>query len=190
MYTYLAARLLAPLLLLLVILIAIEEREFLRRHWLDVILLFGIALLVSLPLWIFFIQQPQFFFYRLTQITLDNTVARGEPQQDLWTNLWKTLMMFTHAGDWGWADNLPGRPVFDAVGGSGLHTGHPDRPHSLSQDTLHRVAVWPVHHGDSHYSDKLRAHLYPQHRRHHSPAQCWPAWDSLRFGGGSAIDYR
>lgn len=116
MYTYLAARLLAPLLVLLLLLVAIEERTFLMRHWTDVAVLFGVALLISLPLWLYFLQHPGLFIYRLSQITLDSAVARGEPQQSFWTNLWRTAGMFMSAGDWGWADNLPGRPVFDTVG--------------------------------------------------------------------------
>ena len=116
MYSYLAARLLVPFLGLLLILLMLEQRDFLRRHWRNIAWLFGVALLVSLPLWVYFAGHPEFFIYRVRQITLDNPMALADSRQDTWSNLWRTLLMFTTHGDWGWPDNLPGRPVFDAVG--------------------------------------------------------------------------
>ena len=123
MYSYLAARLLVPMLGLFILLLAIEERGFLKRQWKGLLWLFGMALIVSLPLWAYFAQHPEFFIYRVQQITLDNRLAVAGSRQDLGSNLLRTLLMFTTEGDWGWPNNLPGRPVFDAVGIAGFLLG-------------------------------------------------------------------
>jgi 4-amino-4-deoxy-L-arabinose transferase-like glycosyltransferase len=123
MYSYLAARLLAPLLCAILVLVIVEERDFLRRRWRELIILLGVALLVSLPLWIYFLQHPAQFAFRLHQITVDNPMAVGDTGQTLGDNIRRTLLMFTSAGDWGWPDNLPGRPVLDGAGIVGLALG-------------------------------------------------------------------
>lgn len=123
MYTYLAARLLPFLLALLLLLWMVQKRDFLRRQWQNVVWLFGTSLAISLPLWVYLLRNPFYLTFRLQQISLDNPVESGDAGVQLATNLRSILLMFTTAGDYGWLNNLPGRPVLDAATMAGFFLG-------------------------------------------------------------------
>ncbi len=67
----------------------------------------AVAIIVALPLGIYFLQHPADFFGRTVGISVFNSPA---PLRDLALNIIKTLGMFNVAGDFNWRQNFAGRP--------------------------------------------------------------------------------
>ncbi|MDP3015087.1 MAG: hypothetical protein Q8N28_01595 [bacterium] len=73
-----------------------------------------IAIIVAAPLGLYFLQNPQDFFGRTTQISVFNSPA---PIKDLTVNILKTAGMFNFSGDYNWRHNYAGKPeLFWPVG--------------------------------------------------------------------------
>ncbi len=92
---------------------AILERGFLRRHGRGLLILALAALLVLLPLALYFVAQPQDFLHRPTDVAL---VAGSRPEgswQAIVDNIPRVLGMFFVKGDTNPRSNLPGRPALD-----------------------------------------------------------------------------
>jgi hypothetical protein len=66
------------------------------------------AILVTVPLLIFFVQNPQDFFGRTSQISI---FSEAHPAVAFLKNAGKTIQMFYFAGDFNARHNLPGRPA-------------------------------------------------------------------------------
>ncbi|MDP3991499.1 MAG: glycosyltransferase family 39 protein [Candidatus Colwellbacteria bacterium] len=116
LHSYIAYR--ATPLLLLIILIAylLKSKDTLvRKKILVSCLLFLVsAIIVFLPLGIYFLENPADFFGRTTQVSV---FASEEPLKNLALNTVKTLGMFNFAGDYNWRHNLSGQPqLFWPVG--------------------------------------------------------------------------
>lgn len=72
------------------------------------------AFLVSLPLLLYFAENPADFFGRTSQLSIFSSEA---PLTDLGLNTIKTLGMFNFVGDWNWRHNYAGAPeLFWPVG--------------------------------------------------------------------------
>ncbi|MEM7331541.1 MAG: glycosyltransferase family 39 protein [Chloroflexota bacterium] len=107
-YTYLAARLF-PIVIVLAALPLLWIRPFPRQLMLKHFLLLLCALVVIAPLLIFFVQNPDAFWVRITQ------VSPGDSDQlTLQQSLRLSLKMFFLSGDPYIRFNLPQRPIFNA----------------------------------------------------------------------------
>ena len=107
-YTYLAARLF-PVLLLLAAIPLFFSWEVIRQTSLKNILLLLCALLVMAPLLLFFVQNPETFWVRITQVSPDNS-----NQLSLWESIRRSFEMFFISGDPYIRFNLPLRPIFNS----------------------------------------------------------------------------
>ncbi|MBU6141627.1 glycosyltransferase family 39 protein [Patescibacteria group bacterium] len=107
-YSYIAYRI-TPLLMIITGIGALltlprpERKNSLKRFWLFT----GTAVLVALPIGVYFLQHPADFFGRTTGLSITTTAA---PLQDLMMNTVKTLGMFNFIGDGNWRHNFAGRP--------------------------------------------------------------------------------
>ena len=86
-----------------------------KKKFFSIIILFSISAMVAIaPLGIYFLENPQDFFGRTTQISIFNSPA---PVKDLAINILKTAGMFNVVGDFNWRHNYSGRPeLFWPVG--------------------------------------------------------------------------
>jgi hypothetical protein len=109
-----------------------------------VALMVAVGIAVTLPLVAYFVQNPEDFSGRSTQVSV---FTDPHPAKALGTNIVKTLGMFTVVGDYNWRHNMSGDPillwplgVFFVIGiarllwkvGHSLYTrGHPTTVHTL-----------------------------------------------------------
>ncbi|MEZ4644280.1 MAG: glycosyltransferase family 39 protein [Chloroflexota bacterium] len=116
-YTYLAARLFPVLLLLALLpLLASRQQRWLRSRQLLMALLPGVVVLV--PLLLYFVQHPDAFWVRITQVAPDTAVSLP-----LAESFAKSLQMFFLVGDPYIRFNIPGRPLFNSFWGTLLVVG-------------------------------------------------------------------
>lgn len=114
LYTYLAARALPLLGLLLLVYLALTQRDVLRRNrrnlgW------FALALALTVaPLAYHMLRVPGDLFERTRQIGLDGATGGAWPRL-LLDQTWATLQMFGVRGTHNGFFNLPGRPVFPGL---------------------------------------------------------------------------
>ena len=115
-YSYIAYRA-TPILILLILffyLLQNKEKTCRKKILLSAFYFLLSAFIVALPLGLYFLQNPQDFFGRTTQISIFNSPT---PIKDLGINILKTFGMFNFAGDQNWRHNYPGRPeLFWPVG--------------------------------------------------------------------------
>ena len=92
-----------------------DVRKLIRRKFLLSIFYFLIStIIVVAPLGLYFLQNPQDFFGRTTQISIFNSPTL---LKNLSINILKTAGMFNFIGDWNWRHNYAGRPeLFWPVG--------------------------------------------------------------------------
>ncbi len=114
-YTYVAARALPVLVVLLILM----ERQKARLHWKQIAVFAGLAFLVFLPEGIYFLQHPEVTFRRIDEVSLANVDPniRGAGTTPLEGAL-NVAGMFFIQGDDNPAHNIPGRPVFDPLTGA------------------------------------------------------------------------
>jgi 4-amino-4-deoxy-L-arabinose transferase-like glycosyltransferase len=100
-HTYIAYRV-APLLLI------IPFYKMWKSGQKNLILIFLLfAFIAALPLGIYFLQNPQDFFGRASQVSI---FAAENPLRALGLNIVKTVGMFFYRGDYNWRHNLSGAP--------------------------------------------------------------------------------
>lgn len=105
-YTYIAYR--GTPLLLLVIFLIYWFKNIRRKDVLEVSKVFTLfAFIAVLPLSIYFIQNPQDFLGRTTQISI---FTSDTPLKDIGSNILKTAGMFNFSGDTNWRHNFAGKP--------------------------------------------------------------------------------
>ncbi len=116
-YTYLSARLF-PLPLGLALLVFFFNREQRTRRWEQIGFVIALAFLILIPLLLYFRQNPDAFWVRITQVapTTERTLTVGQ-------SLLRSLGMLFLEGDPYWRYNDPGRPVFNWVWGGFLLAG-------------------------------------------------------------------
>jgi 4-amino-4-deoxy-L-arabinose transferase-like glycosyltransferase len=115
-YTYLPARF-TPLALGLMLLYGwLWQRDWLRERWPLLAWAGGAALIVSLPLIVLTIRQPDLVFGRGGQVGIwQESVNQGHLLATAARHTIRTLGMFVWRGDTIWRHNVPGRPVFDPL---------------------------------------------------------------------------
>ncbi len=110
-YTYLAARIfLIPLIFSLIPLLMGKNRS--PGRWKQLLVFFGAAFVVVLPLLIFFIGQPDAFWVRIGQVSPDGTSFTS-----LFESYRHSLGMIFLDGDPYWRFNIPGQPIFNWLWG-------------------------------------------------------------------------
>ncbi len=115
-YTYLAVRLF-PVLLLIALMPLLLQRHQLRIRSRQLGAMGFVALAVASPLIRYFVQNPDAFWVRITQ------VAPGADGLSLGESYWRSLHMFFVSGDPYIRFNLPDQPLFGWFWGSLLVVG-------------------------------------------------------------------
>ena len=110
MHSYIAYRATPLLILLVFYLVYKSHRADLsdRNYWTITAIFTAAAIIVFLPLGMYFLENPADFFGRTGQISVWQSPA---PLKDLGLNILKTAGMFNVAGDWNPRHNLPGAPL-------------------------------------------------------------------------------
>lgn len=109
--TYPAARVLPFSLLTFVIYLAIFHRQRLNNHWWGLLLYFGLAALISGPMFLYLRANPE-AEQRYQQLSgLMGTFSEGD-LSPLLVGIRQTLTMFILKGDPEWYYNIAGRPFF------------------------------------------------------------------------------
>ena len=122
LYTYFASRLLPVLFLaFLAYLLAFHRREF-RRHWRGILLAVAVALVMFVPMaWV--IGSNGSADARVSELAVPLRELRAGNLLPVLEGALTTLRMFEATGDPEWLYNLPGRPVFDWLGGGFMWAG-------------------------------------------------------------------
>jgi len=115
LYTYQAARAVPALVLLMVLYQAVLARQSLRRHLLNLALLFAVGLLVFAPLGIYFLRHPGSSNLRIGQTLVVGTdeEVTSEEVHMLRAKLVENLLMFNVRGEDDPRYNLAGRPALN-----------------------------------------------------------------------------
>ena len=93
-----------------------HDVQFLRNHWLDVLLLFAVCCAVAAPLALFAVSHFDTFAGRATWVSILNPeVSGGSPLAALATSFVKTVGMFSFRGDLSLVRNPASRPVLDPL---------------------------------------------------------------------------
>lgn len=116
LYTYAAGRLFPLLFALFVPLWFWQDRAALRRHWLHVGLMAGTAVLIALPLLVYFWRYPYFFVFRMAFVANKGAgVVAGKPWLTWLYNTWRVLAGLFWQGETHLRHNLPARPYLDPL---------------------------------------------------------------------------
>ncbi|HEY63202.1 MAG TPA: phospholipid carrier-dependent glycosyltransferase [Caldilineae bacterium] len=76
----------------------------------------GVALLIFLPLGLYFYHHPALFTSHVSAVSVfDEDISGGRPLLALLRNIVRVVGMFSVRGDAEWIHNLAGRPVFDPL---------------------------------------------------------------------------
>jgi hypothetical protein len=114
-YTYFAARGVPLVLLAFCGYLLLAARPLLWRQWRGIVLMFAVAAVLTLPLLITLNRQPQ-SEARVAEVAVPLVEARAGNFEPLRQHVVAALNMFHSTGDPEWLYNIPGRPVFGAVG--------------------------------------------------------------------------
>lgn len=114
LYTHKAGYFVPILAALFIVYAAIVERGFLRRRWRGLLAATLVALLVALPIGVYFATHPANFLQRPASVAFTGDQGGGgSPLQVVIDNLPPVLGMFFINGDANPRSNLPGRPALD-----------------------------------------------------------------------------
>jgi len=105
MHSYIAYRA-TPLLILFILFLLAREYYWRQIMRFGSLFILG-SIIVSIPLIIYFAQNPQDFLGRTSQVSI---FSGGSPLKDLGINIMKTIGMFFVYGDSNWRHNLSGAP--------------------------------------------------------------------------------
>jgi hypothetical protein len=114
-YTYFASRIVPVILLLFCAYLLLFWRPLLRRYWRGLLLMFGLAAIMALPLVITLFQQPE-SEARVEELAVPLVEAQDGNFRPLGEHIVRTLSMFHSDGDDEWLYNIPYRPVFGPIG--------------------------------------------------------------------------
>lgn len=115
-YTHLSARLMPPILIGSALWLAVRRRTWTPLIYLAVAL--GVAGVLSIPLALYFVQNPDMATLRTGQVSVLNPeVNKGNLPLTLLQNAGAILLMTNVRGTTSWLENLRGRPVFDPLMG-------------------------------------------------------------------------
>ena len=115
-HSYIAYRA-TPLIILIILLLywfQNKENLFRKKFLFSAFCFLFFTTIVAGPIGLYFLQNPQDFMGRTTQISIFNSPT---PIKDLTINVLKTVGMFNFVGDYNWRHNYAGRPeLFWLVG--------------------------------------------------------------------------
>ncbi|UCC63328.1 MAG: glycosyltransferase family 39 protein [Anaerolineae bacterium] len=117
-YTYLAARLIPLMVLFFLLHQVVTEREFLRRHGVNLFLLVVVALMAFAPLGLTYVKNPFLLTNRARQVSILPDLQAAGGLQPLWDNVVSHLLMFNYQGDANPRHNLPQTPMLDPFTGA------------------------------------------------------------------------
>jgi len=138
LYTYPAARVLPVLLILFSVYLALFHRDYPSTgssgrcvpHWRGLFLALAITAVLAVPLGVAIAQggseaaaQGIGADARLAELAVPLRELRAGNPRPLLESTWTTLGMFHATGDPEWLYNIPGRPVFNLLGGALLWAG-------------------------------------------------------------------
>ncbi|MDX1416958.1 MAG: glycosyltransferase family 39 protein, partial [Candidatus Promineifilaceae bacterium] len=121
-YTYFAGRGVPLILLAFCIYAFLFARQIIMRQWPGLLLMFGIGLLMAVPLLITLAQQPE-SEARVAELAVPLVEARKGNFEPLLRHVSVTLSMFHADGDDEWLYNIPHRPLFGSLGAAFFWTG-------------------------------------------------------------------
>ncbi|MFW6097291.1 MAG: ArnT family glycosyltransferase [Chloroflexota bacterium] len=123
-YTYTAARFFPIVVVAVIGLAALWQRQAVWERRRGLLLMTALAVMVFLPLGVHFIQNPLDFYGRAAQISVFSTEwAAGDPWSRLWQSVKETARMFTVWGDINYRFNVAGQPVFGTLDGLLFYAG-------------------------------------------------------------------
>ena len=115
-YTYPSFRMVSLILGVIFIAVLIKKRGLFLRYSKELLIIFILALLISLPLIFYFWHHPQYFFGRAKAVSVLNPdLNKGHPLALLLRNVEKTALMFITKGDITWRHNVSGLPMMDPI---------------------------------------------------------------------------
>ena len=113
-YTYFASRGVPVILLGIIGYVWLFHRPMLHRRYKDLLLMFGLALLMALPLLVTLYRQPE-TEARVAELAVPLVEAQAGNFRPLGEHLVRTFSMFHSDGDEEWLYNIPRRPVFGLI---------------------------------------------------------------------------
>jgi len=116
LYSYAAARLFPLLFVLFVPYWFWSDRAAMQRHWRHIGVMAGMALLVALPILLFFARFPYFFVFRISYVANKGAGAvAGKPWLTWLLNIGRVIRGLFWQGETNLRHNLPGRPYLDPI---------------------------------------------------------------------------
>jgi len=115
-HTYIAFRV-APLIMFIVFVyyfLIYRRQKNLKIFWKLFLIWISVVFLIVLPMGLYFLNHPQDFLGRSTQVSIFNTAY---PLWEFIKSFLKTLIMFNFFGDCNWRHNYSCRPQLDIITG-------------------------------------------------------------------------
>ena len=117
-YTYLAARLIPVMVFIFLLHQVVTVRGFLRRHWVNLLLLVLVSMMTFAALGLTYLKNPFLWINRAQQVSIVDDLETAGNLRPLWDNLVKHLLMFNYQGDANPRHNLPQSPMLDPFTGA------------------------------------------------------------------------
>jgi 4-amino-4-deoxy-L-arabinose transferase-like glycosyltransferase len=115
-YTFAASRLLPLVWIIFVPLWFWRDRTAFQRQWRHIAAMAGAALLIALPLLLFFLRYPYYFVFRIAYVSNKGKgVVEGKAWMTWLLNVGRVLRGLFWQGETHLRHNLPGRPYMDAI---------------------------------------------------------------------------
>ncbi|MCA9926693.1 MAG: hypothetical protein KC421_30205, partial [Anaerolineales bacterium] len=115
MYTYFASRGVPLILAAFCVFLWLVDRARFKRHWVGMVVMFGVTAVLTIPLLNTLGQQPE-SEARVAELAVPVMEARQGNFEPLIEYTVTTLSMFHSSGDGEWLYNIPDRPVFGLIG--------------------------------------------------------------------------
>ncbi len=117
-YSYAAARLLPVLFIVFIPYWFWKDRSAIRQHWTNMLLMASSAVLVALPIILYFVENPYFFIFRIGFVANRGQGAvEGRPLLTWILNGGRVIRGLFLQGDVNLRQNLPGRSFLDPIQG-------------------------------------------------------------------------
>ncbi len=116
LYTYPAARIMPPAVVLAMVFAAWQDRTQWRAYAQGLVIVSALAAVLFLPLGSYYVLHPADFISHTTQVSI--FASQTNPLPAVVNNAGLLLGMFVLKGDEGIIRNVPGRPVFDPFSGA------------------------------------------------------------------------
>jgi 4-amino-4-deoxy-L-arabinose transferase-like glycosyltransferase len=121
-YTYFAARGVPLIMIAFLVWLALFRREWFRRTWQSALLMFGVALVLAVPLVVTLARETG-ADARVSEVAVPLNEARAGNFAPLQAHVQRTLSMFHADGDDEFLYNIPRRPVFGPLGAIAFWSG-------------------------------------------------------------------